>query len=197
MADLDETDLRIIELLAEDARQSFSEIGEDVGLSGPAVSNRVQRLQDAGIIRRFTVDVDRSQLRAGVPVFVRLAIDPADIEEVRERVSTADAVEHIFVSADEEVLFYGRSQANNVRSWLSDLVDDASVTDREIKIIDDVEWTPALSGVEFALTCAECGNTVDSEGETTQIDDEIYHFCCPSCLARFEERYNRFEEGAQ
>ena len=41
MRDLDETDITILELLAKNSRQSYSDIGEQVGLSGPAVSNRV------------------------------------------------------------------------------------------------------------------------------------------------------------
>jgi len=70
MRDLDETDLEILSLLAEDARRPFSEIGDRVGLSGPAVSDRVTRLEETGVIKRFTVDVDRTKLRAGVPVLV-------------------------------------------------------------------------------------------------------------------------------
>jgi|AntRauTorcE11898_2_1112593.scaffolds.fasta_scaffold29355_1 DNA-binding Lrp family transcriptional regulator len=197
MRDLDETDLRIIELLAADARRPYSEIGEDVDLSGPAVSDRVQRLQDSGVLRGFTVDVDRSQLRAGVPVFVRLAVGPGSMAELRERVADASAVEHLFVTADEELLFYGRAEATGVRAWLDDLVGDADVRERAVTVVDDVEWTPSLGGVEFALTCAECGNTVDSEGETERLGDDLYHFCCPSCRSRFVERYERMEEGAE
>ena len=196
MRDLDETDLRIIELLAEDARRSFNEIGDDVGLSGPAVSDRVQRLRDSGVLKGFTVDVDRSQLRAGVPVFVRLAVEDG-MADLRERVSAASAVEHLFVTADEELLFYGRAQADGVRDWLEQLVADADVTEREVTVVDDVEWSPVLGGVEFALTCAECGNTVDSEGETERLGDDVYHFCCPSCRSRFVERYERMAEGAE
>jgi Lrp/AsnC family leucine-responsive transcriptional regulator len=195
MRDLDETDLRIIELLAEDARRSFNEIGDDVDLSGPAVSDRVQRLRDSGVLKGFTVDVDRSQLRAGVPVFVRLAVEDG-MADLRERVSAASAIEHLFVTADEELLFYGRAQADGVRDWLTQLIGDAAVTDREVTVVDDIEWSPALGGVEFALTCAECGNTVDSEGETERLGDEVYHFCCPSCRSRFVERYERMAEGA-
>ncbi|TKX77445.1 TRASH domain-containing protein, partial [Halorubrum sp. SD626R] len=69
-------------------------------------------------------------------------------------------------------------------------VDDWTVT-----LVDEVEWTPSIDGVEFALTCAECSNTVDSEGETARIDGEVYHFCCSSCLSRFRDRYRRLEEG--
>ncbi|NHX36234.1 MULTISPECIES: AsnC family transcriptional regulator [Halolamina] len=196
MRDLDETDLRIIELLAADARQPYSDIGDDVGLSGPAVSDRVKRLQDSGVLKRFTVDVDRSQLRAGVPVFVRLTVD-SGMAGLRERVSSASAVEHLFVTADGELLFYGRAQADGVRDWLADLIGDADVREREVSVVDDMEWTPALGGVEFALTCAECGNTVDSEGETERLGGDVYHFCCPSCRSRFVERYERMEAGAE
>jgi len=196
MRDLDETDLRIIELLAADARRPYSDIGDEVGLSGPAVSDRVTRLQDSGVLKRFTVDVDRSQLRAGVPVFVRLAVD-SGMDALHERVAAASAVEHLFVTAEEELLFYGRAQADGVRDWLADLIGDADVAEREISVVDDVAWTPALGGVEFALTCAECGNTVDSEGETERLGDDVYHFCCPSCRSRFVERYERMEAGAE
>ena len=99
MRELDETDLEILGLLAADARRPWSDVGEAVGLSGPAVSERVRRLQDAGVIEGFTVEVDRSQLRAGVPVFVRVDVD-GDVEAVRSRVAAADAVEHVFVTAE-------------------------------------------------------------------------------------------------
>ena len=60
--DLDKIDLEIVRLLSEDARRPFSDIAEHVGLSPPAVSDRVDRLQEQGIIRQFTVDIDRQKL---------------------------------------------------------------------------------------------------------------------------------------
>ncbi|MFB6104812.1 MAG: TRASH domain-containing protein, partial [Halobacteriaceae archaeon] len=74
-----------------------------------------------------------------------------------------------------------------------DLLDGADYT---VTLVDDYEWTPSVDGTEFALNCAECGNTVDSEGETTRIDGDVYHFCCPSCASRFQERYTRHAEQA-
>lgn len=41
MRDLDETDMEILSMLAADSRRPFSEIGEEIGLSGPAVSGRI------------------------------------------------------------------------------------------------------------------------------------------------------------
>lgn len=196
MAQLDETDLAILSLLVENARLPYSEIGEDVGLSGPAVSDRVTRLQEAGVINHFTVDINRSQLRAGVPVLVRVDLRPGTQTELRERLRDADGVEHVFVTADGEVQFYARAEAENVRGWIESLLDDIEFRDYSVTLVDDVEWTPSIEGVEFALTCAECSNTVDNEGETTRIDGEVYHFCCSSCLSRFEERYRRLEDAA-
>ncbi|GAB7009916.1 AsnC family transcriptional regulator [Halorubrum trueperi] len=204
MRDLDETDLEILSLLAADARRPFSEIGERVGLSGPAVSDRITRLKESGIIEGFTVDVDRTKLRAGVPVLIDVELpvgaesaDGSDaLEAARERARDADAIEHVFVTAEGDLRVYARVEGLNVREWVRGLFDGVAVDDYAVTLVDEFEWTPSIEGVEFALTCAECSNTVDSEGETTRIDGEVYHFCCSSCLSRFRERYQRLEAGA-
>jgi len=193
MRDLDDTDAEILTLLAADARRPYSEIGEAVGLSGPAVSDRVSRLVEAGVIDRFTVDVDRSQLGGGVPVFVRASV-PGGVDALRGDLSDAEAVEHVFVTADGEVWFHARVEARNVRRWLGDLLPDDA--EHDVTLIDEADWQPSLSGTEFALTCVECGNTVDSEGETERLGGDVYQFCCSSCRSRFVERYERMEEGA-
>jgi len=192
--DLDETDVEILSLLAADARRPFSEIGEAVGLSGPAVSDRVTRLRESGVIERFTVQIDRSQLRAGVPVFVR-ATGVDDVDGLRARLREAEGVEHVFVTADGDVWFAGRAEGRRVREWVAGLLDGAAA-DHDVTLVDDAEWTPSFSGTTFALDCAECGNTVDSEGESVCLDGAVYHFCCASCRDRFVERYERLSEGA-
>jgi len=195
MRELDDTDMEILSLLAENARRPFSEIGDEVGLSGPAVSDRVQRLEESGVITGFTINVDRSQLRAGLPVLIRVKLPTDSVERARDRVRSADGVEHVFLTADGELLFYARLEARNVRQWVTNTLDEIPVSEYSVTLVDDVEWTPSVEGMEFALTCVECHNTVDSEGETARIDGEIYHFCCQSCRSRFEERYDRLEEG--
>ena len=196
MRDLDETDMQILSMLAADARRPFSEIGEEVGLSGPAVSDRVTRLEDAGVINGFTVDLNRSTLRAGVPVLIDCELPAGSLDAAREAVHDAEAVEHVFVTAEGDLRFYARVEAQNVREWVAGLFDGVAVDDYTVTLVDDVAWTPTIDGVEFALTCAECGNTVDSEGETARIDGDVYHFCCQSCLTRFEDRYRRLEADA-
>jgi DNA-binding Lrp family transcriptional regulator len=55
---MDATDRKIVALLRENARRSYLDIGEHVGLSAPAVKRRVDRLQADGVIRGYTTIVD-------------------------------------------------------------------------------------------------------------------------------------------
>lgn len=196
MSDLDETDAEILGHLAEDGRRPFSHIAEDVGLSAPAVRDRIERLQESGVIRRITVDVDRSTLADGVPVLVDLGLDPADVDAVRESIDSVPGVEHVFVAAEPRIVFQARVPRGDVRSILADHVDLDSVRSVDVTLLTDAHWQPSIEGTEFALECVQCGNTVTAEGESATIDGDRYHFCCPSCLERFESRYEDHREAA-
>jgi len=198
MRDLDETDLEILRLLMEDARRPWADIAEAVDLSPPAVSDRVDRLQETGVIRGFTLDVDRSKLRDGVPVL--LHVDPASgaFDDVLGAFRDADAVEHVFPTAERDLVCCARVVDGDVPAWLPTVVDDpgAAVDDYDVTLLTGGEWTPTIDGIGFALTCAECGNTVTSEGTVAELGGEVHQFCCPSCESRFRSRYDRFEAEA-
>lgn len=196
MRDLDETDLEILQLLMGDARKPWAEIAEAVDLSPPAVADRVERLQETGVVRRFTVDIDRSKLREGVPVLVRIETATGIVGEVRAALREAEAVEHLFTTAERDVLCYARIPDGDVPRWLDATLEDGVVDDYAVTLLTDGEWTPTVGGTGFALSCAECGNTVTSEGTTARIGGDLYQFCCSSCESRFEARYERFEAGA-
>jgi len=198
MRDLDETDLEIMELLLSNARRPYSDIAEVVGLSAPAVSDRVERLQEMGIIERFTLNIDRSQLRKGIPVLVTLGVasNGPETSAVAETFVNADAVEHVFTTAEADLVVFARVPDNDVASWLTDTVEGDVIDDFEVTLLSHAEWSPDLGGTEFALSCAQCGNTVDSEGTAARIDGDLYQFCCPSCEARFEEKYEQLQQGA-
>jgi DNA-binding Lrp family transcriptional regulator len=196
VSQLDETDAEILRLLVEDGRRPYSDIAAAVDLSAPAVRDRIDRLREVGIIRRFTVDVDRSQLHAGVPVMVDVAAEPAAVETVRSDLVTADGVEHVFVTADGNVVFPATVRDGDVSTFLDTHVNRQDVREHEVELLTDVDWAPQVAGAEFAVECAECGNTVTAEGETATIDGSRYHFCCGSCQDRFVDRYEEFAAGA-
>ena len=196
MRNLDETDLEILRLLAEDGRRPYSDVAEIVDLSPPAVSDRVNRLEEHGVIRRFTVDIDRSQLREGTPVLVRLAVVPGHADAIRQTLTELDAVEHVFTMANANIVFYATAPRNDVRGWLLSELDTDIVREFEVELVSDIDWNLNVGGTEFALTCAECGNTVTDEGVTTRLDGDLKQFCCPSCESRYTERYEELKEAA-
>ena len=196
MRGLDETDREILDLLLADARRPFSDIAERVGLSAPAVSDRVDRLQEMGVVRGFTVDVDRSLLRGGVPVLVAIEARPGRAGTIRDAIAGADPVEHVFRTADERVTVTATLPDADVSSLLERQLDFEDIESYDVRILADDEWTPSLGATEFAPDCAECGNSVDAEGERATLDGEPYYFCCGSCEASFVERYESLKQGA-
>lgn len=81
---MDEIDLKIIDLLAADARRALADIGQAVGLSPSSVNERIRRLQASGAIRKFTVDAGPEALGLGTLVFLWVALrEDADEQAFR------------------------------------------------------------------------------------------------------------------
>ncbi|MFW6434959.1 MAG: winged helix-turn-helix transcriptional regulator [Halovenus sp.] len=194
MRQLDDTDREILRLLLENARRPYSDIAERVDLSAPAVSDRVERLQESGLIKGFTLDVDRSMLREGVPLLVE--IYPISVaNDLASSLRGLDDVEHVFETAEGTVVATLTAPEGDVRSVLDEAIDLSSVQSLEVSVLTDQSWQPGLGEAELAPECVECGNTVTSEGETATLDGDVYQFCCPNCKSKFVERYEQLSEG--
>ena len=113
-AELDEVDQRILHLLQEDARfNTATDIAEEVDVTANTVRNRIQRLEERGIVRGYTplVDYERADyqlkvvIRCTVPVPERTDISKAALEvdgvtEVRELMAGQRNVEVTVVAAE-------------------------------------------------------------------------------------------------
>lgn len=196
MRGLDDTDREILDLLTDDARRPYREIADRVDLSPPAVSDRVDRLRELGVIRGFTLDLDRSLLDAGRHVLVELRVRPATLDDVRAAIEAATPVEHVFTTADARIVFDATLDGRDVRDLLVETIDLDAVREYDVRPLSSTSWTPQIGDAAFAPECVECDNTVDEEGTTARLDGELYHFCCPSCESQFTERYDALREGA-
>ncbi|MGZ3610700.1 MAG: Lrp/AsnC family transcriptional regulator [Ktedonobacteraceae bacterium] len=75
---LDETGWHILEALQENARLSFSELGQRVGLSSPAVAERVRRMEDAGIITGYRAEVNMAKIGYPITAIIRVSNSPGE-----------------------------------------------------------------------------------------------------------------------
>ncbi|MDR7221349.1 Lrp/AsnC family transcriptional regulator [Aminobacter aminovorans] len=81
---LDDIDRRMVEVLVEDARVSLKELAQRVGLSSPSASERLKRLEERGVIRGFTVDVDPVALGYTLQAIVRIRPLPGKLHVVQD-----------------------------------------------------------------------------------------------------------------
>jgi len=82
--DLDEIDRKILTLLSENARMSYVDIGEVVGLSRVAVKNRVLALEQRGVIEKYTVIINPQKISRTISAYFEIAITPSSYDDVVE-----------------------------------------------------------------------------------------------------------------
>lgn len=74
MSELDEIDCRILDELQRNARIAFAELGRRVGLSTPAVIERVRRLEESGVILGYRTAIDPAKVGLPVRAFVKVTV---------------------------------------------------------------------------------------------------------------------------
>ena len=95
---LDDVDTALLRLLAQDARASQRSLARELGMSPPAIGDRLARLERTGVIRGYSVVVDWAA--AGFPVVIYLAITASqghDLGPVMAEVSRLPEVENLTV----------------------------------------------------------------------------------------------------
>jgi Lrp/AsnC family leucine-responsive transcriptional regulator len=102
---LDPTDLAIIEILQEDGRINITGLGRRVGLSQPAVSERVKRLEERGIITGYRATVDLAALGLGTMAIVRLRTTHEHIAACLKLFATMPEVIEVFRLTGEDCFF--------------------------------------------------------------------------------------------
>jgi Lrp/AsnC family leucine-responsive transcriptional regulator len=81
---LDDTNLRVLAELQADARLSLAELGRRVGLSSPAVAERLGRLEAAGVIRGYRADIDPRAVGYALSVVIRIRPAPRELRKVAD-----------------------------------------------------------------------------------------------------------------
>ncbi|MEU6736857.1 Lrp/AsnC family transcriptional regulator [Streptomyces physcomitrii] len=100
---MDAVDRQLIQALRENGRASYAELGRLVGLSGPSVTDRINRLEVAGVITGYRATVDSKSLGLGVTALVGISLsDATDHEDVAERLKDLGEIEDCWFIAGED-----------------------------------------------------------------------------------------------
>lgn len=89
---IDEIDKNILAILQHNARESYAELGRRVGLTTPAVIERVRKLEDAGVISGYRAEVDTARVGLPITAFVRMSITGVDYSHIIEVARSSNEV---------------------------------------------------------------------------------------------------------
>ena len=93
---LDELDQKIIRLLIENARISYSDIGQQVGISRVAVKARIQSLEQRGIIEEYTTIINPQKISGAVSCYFEIETLPDTFKQIIEILNTNETITQIY-----------------------------------------------------------------------------------------------------
>ncbi len=93
---LDERDLEILKALMRDARKSYSELAEELGLPRTTVQEKIRRMLDKGYIKSFTAIPDYSKLGKSATAFVLISFTPVMDISQRELASMIAKMDNVY-----------------------------------------------------------------------------------------------------
>ncbi len=93
---LDELDQKIVRLLIQNARMSYSEIGKLVGISRVAVKMRVQALENHGIIEEYTAIINPQKISGAVSCYFEIETKPETFALVTEQLRQSETITQIY-----------------------------------------------------------------------------------------------------
>ncbi|NIH81659.1 Lrp/AsnC family transcriptional regulator [Amycolatopsis viridis] len=140
---LDATDHEILALLREDARRTLSDIAGRVTLSTAAVKRRIDRLQEAGIITGFTVQIDHAKLGWGVEAFAQLRFfGTTNVDEIVQSTTRMPEAQAVFtIAGDPDALVWLRVRdLQHLQRTVDELRRSHRITNTKTLIVLD-SWT--------------------------------------------------------
>jgi len=184
VVNLSEADYEILRILQENARASISDISRELGLSRVTVRQRIRKLIESGVIKKFTVILDDKLFEQGVPVLI--GFKTPDTEQLVEELGRMDVISKIYVTSGEKNVIC-KAVVPNIRMLKDMLEKFVSLkipfeTNIVLKTMKKEEYTLRMG---LKLKCDYCGKEITDEPYT--LYNRRFYFCCPVCLREFKK----------
>lgn len=104
MVKVDKLDLKILKMLQEDGRRSFTEMAEKLKLSESTVRKRVQALQKKGVIKKFTVKIDPAKIGINTVAIVGVDVEPTELLEAAQKLCEIKEIRSVATSTGDHMI---------------------------------------------------------------------------------------------
>ncbi|MBG8552740.1 MULTISPECIES: Lrp/AsnC ligand binding domain-containing protein [Hymenobacter] len=142
--ELDDTDRKILALLIDDAKMPYTEIARKVHVSGGTVHVRMARMEELGIVRGATLNIDYAQLGYDINAFLGIYLNKSSVyNSVAEQLKAIPEILSIYYTTGNYSLFARIicRDTNHLREVLHD----------KIQLIEGIERTETLISLEETL----------------------------------------------
>ena len=111
---LDTLDWRILQAIQQNSKQTYSEVGRQLGVAHSTVYDRIRKMEKSGIIKKWTVDIDLEKVGINnITARMTVYTDPKESEQVAKSLSDAKEVLEVSMSLSEELLIIVKVVARN------------------------------------------------------------------------------------
>lgn len=193
---IDEVNATIIRVLQKDSRTSLKEISIMAGISVPTVRSRIRRLEDLGVIKRFTVAIDSQKLVGGIVAFIHLDVKLPNLRAVGESLSQMEEVIETYLTTGEYDVV--------AKICVSDMRSLEEFITHKLSKIPGVEHAHSSIIVEtlkevygpvlrpefgIRLSCHYCKREIAKDPIRKTINERVYYFCCNTCASTYQEKF--------
>lgn len=147
---MDAVDRQLIQALRENGRASYAELGRLVGLSGPSVTDRINRLESAGVITGYRATVDAPSLGLGVTALIGLQLsDATDHQELAERLTSLAEIEDCwFIAGDDSYMLKVRAtDVDGLERTIRRLSGTKGISRTRTTIVLSTKWENRVGGL--------------------------------------------------
>ncbi len=197
---MDATDLKLLYLLKNDARMSFTNLGKELSLSVPAVTYRMNKLLDGGVIRNFTINIDDEKLTPNYTSFLieaRVGNHHIALTDALRETMYIDSI--IKIASHQNFLAITRNITSENLNTLIAILESHHIDNYEVKPIISKNYvdydTDLVAENVSSIYCPLCQKNFDGKGIITSIGAQIMGFCCESCKNEFLESYTKISEN--
>lgn len=181
--ELDELDLRILQTLLDDPRQSFRSLAGDLGSSTPTIANRVRRMESLGVITGYRTEVDPSYL-PGNPYLVE-----ARFPDFEGNPHHPEA-ELVMRLPGGRMLFTIRAKGQGLAELDNWCIEHGLVEVHITPIIASATGhRPIIHLERIHLKCHHCRKEIHGDALADRVAGRTHAFCCPLCKDAFVRRH--------
>lgn len=189
---LDKHDAAILNVLINDARASYRRIAAKTNLSVPTVKNRVDRMIELGLIKKFAPIFDVTKLADNLVAIITLKVSGRNVDDVVNKLVAFDNVKDVFTITGEGnvMLRIIVNDANELQEFIDKItkVEGTSIASTQVvtKVIKNDLGINVKQGMALKAECEWCKGEITRRPRELTFKNRTLYFCCNTCYDSFK-----------